>query len=163
MKKLITLSILSIALFIGINAHAQAYNSAIGLRFGYPTSVSYKKFVSENKAFEGYAGFRSYSFYRAININAALQFHTPIESVEGLKWYWGAGAGLYTYSFDTGFGGDNGGASIAAQGYLGLDYKFESIPLNLSVDWVPSLFIGGYGSGFGADYGALTARYILDK
>jgi hypothetical protein len=142
---------------------SQAYNSAVGLRFGYPTSVSFKKFLSDDKAFEAYAGLRGYSGYRYINLNAALQFHNPISSVDNLSWYYGFGGGVYLWSFDSGFiGGDDGSVGIAVQGYLGLDYKFDSVPVNLSIDWVPSFFLTGYGNGFSGDYGALTARYVLN-
>ncbi len=42
-----------IALFLVVNKlDAQSYNSAIGLRFGYPTSVSYKTFLNEKSAVE---------------------------------------------------------------------------------------------------------------
>jgi hypothetical protein len=46
-------------------------------------------------------------------------------------------------------------------GVIGLDYKFSEIPLNLSVDWMPTYFLGGYIGGFGGGYGSLSARYVL--
>lgn len=140
-------------------AFSQSYNSAIGLRFGYPTSVSYKKFFKEDLAFEGIVGFRGYTGYSWINIAAAIQKHNAISSTEGLSWYYGAGAGVYLYSYD--FVTTESSTGFGIQGYLGLDYKFADIPLNLSVDWVPTFFLAGYGSGFGGGYGGLSARYVL--
>ena len=143
------------------SANGQSYNSAIGLRFGYPTSVTYKKFLSEKNAVEAYVGYRGYAGYSYISVNLAYQIHNPINSARNLSWYYGAGAGVAFYSYDSGFNG-NGSIGIPISGYLGLDYKFEEIPLNLSVDWVPTIFVGGgFLSGFGGSYGALSARYVL--
>ena len=84
--------------------------------------------------------------------------------MEGLKWYVGGGATAYlwTYSNDIFFEGSDT-FTFGVQGYVGLDYAFEDTSLNLSLDWVPTIFLGdGYVSGFGASYGALSIRYILN-
>ncbi|MFZ1751278.1 MAG: hypothetical protein WAU01_13835 [Saprospiraceae bacterium] len=141
-------------------AQSQDYKSAIGLRLGYPLSASYKTFISEKGAFEGVAGFRSYSTYSWFNVGAYYQHHTEIPSVDGLKWYYGAGANIYFWSFD--FVSDASSTSIGLSGVLGLDYKLKDTPLNLSVDWIPTFFINGYQNGFGGGYGALAARYVLN-
>lgn len=159
MKTITKVLTLFVALTFAQAAYSQTYNSAIGLRFGYPTSVSYKKFFKGSTAFEGIVGFRGYTGYSWINIAAALQKHNAISSTEGLSWYYGAGAGVYLYSFD--FATTESSTSFGVSGYLGLDYKFADIPLNLSVDWVPTFFLSGYGSGFGGGYGGLSARYVL--
>lgn len=145
--------------------HAQGanYNSAVGLRLGYPLSVSYKTFFKENIAFEGYVGFRGYSGYSWVSLSAAVQVHAPIESVDGLQWYYGGGASVYFYNFDNAFIGDNSTTTaFGLQGYLGLDYTFADIPLSITADWIPTIFLNGYGSGFGAGYGTLGVRYILN-
>ncbi|HRO08228.1 MAG TPA: hypothetical protein PK611_08455 [Saprospiraceae bacterium] len=154
-------TVLAFVFLFSVSSYAQDYKSAIGLRFGYPLSASYKTFLSEKGAFEGVAGFRSFSGYSWFNIGAYYQVHNDIGSVNGLKWYYGAGANVYFWSYDTGFAGD-GSTSIGISGVLGLDYKFANIPLNVSVDWIPTYFINGYGSGFAGGYGALAARYVLN-
>lgn len=57
---------------------------------------------------------------------------------------------------------------LGISGVLGLDYSFDNIPLNLSVDWAPTFvvydtwdFAGSYNR-FRSGYGAFTARYILN-
>ena len=140
---------------------AQEYNSAVGLRFGYPLSVSYKKFLSTQGAMELTAGFRSFSGWSWFNIGGYYQHHNAIESVEGLRWYYGGGANVYFWTFKSGFSGSS--TSIGLSGVLGLDYRFKDIPLNLSVDWIPTFFLNGFDNGFAGGYGALSARYILDK
>ncbi len=164
MKKLIfTFALIACCIFA---AQSQSsYKSAIGLRFGVPLSVSYKHFISDPGAIEVFAGFRNYGAgaynYGWFNVGALYQYHKPIPSVEGLKWYFGGGAAAYFWHYDSGFSDAGSNTSLAILGNLGLDYKFEGVPLNLSVDWVPAFFVNGYGSGFGAGYGALSARYTL--
>lgn len=156
---IITLCLVAFAAF---SAQSQEYKSAIGLRLGYPASISYKTFISEPGAVEAFLGFRSYSLYRWINIGATYQHHMPIQSVEGLKWYFGGGASVFLWSYDNAFADqDAAKTSFGLLGTLGLDYKFADIPLNLSVDWMPVFFLNGYGNGFYGGYGALSARYVL--
>lgn len=160
----VLLLVVAASFFAGNAAYGQDYNSAIGLRLGYPTSLSYKKFISDGAAVEGILGFRSNSIgWRWIAIGAAYQVHNPISAVSGLQWYYGGGASAYIWSFDDSpvYEGESS-FSFGLQGYLGLDYKFAGAPINLSLDWVPTFFIGGYGSGFGADYGSLSVRYTLN-
>jgi hypothetical protein len=84
--------------------------------------------------------------------------------VEGLKWYFGGGASAYYWNYDNDFYPNNDFASLSfgLHGIVGLDYKFADIPLNLSIDWIPTVVIGGeFLTGFGGSYGALSARYVL--
>lgn len=143
-------------------SQAQDYNAAVGLRFGYPLSVTYKTFMNETSALEAYVGFRSYTFYKEFRVNGAYLIHNEIESVDRLKWYYGGGAGLAFYSYDNFYVGDDGGVGVTLSGYLGLEYTLDGTPVSFSVDWVPTYFIGGSGLGFGADNGALSARYVLN-
>lgn len=146
-------------------AQAQDYKSAVGARLGSPLSLSYKTFLSESSAVEAFIGYRSFGFgYSWINIGAAYQIHNDISGVDGLKWYYGAGASVFLYSFRNNFVGDNSSSTaIGLQGYLGLDYRLPDAPVNVSLDWVPTFFLSGFGSGFGAGYGALSVRYILGE
>ncbi|MEM6317965.1 MAG: hypothetical protein AAF960_09860 [Bacteroidota bacterium] len=140
---------------------AQSYKSAVGARLGYPLSVSYKTFVNDNSAVEIFAGTRGFSGYRWISVSGAYQIHKPLAAanVDGLNFYYGAGASLYLWSFD--FDVDDATTTFGLQGYLGLDYSLKDTPINFTVDWIPTFFVGGFGSGFGAGYGSLGVRYIL--
>ena len=162
MKKLIFIFSLVVCCVFAAQAQSE-YKSAIGLRLGYPLSVSYKQFISDPGAIEVFAGFRNYSGYGWFNVGGLYEHHSAITSVEGLKWYVGGGANLFFWNFDKGFNNDGAAnTSIGLMGALGLDYKFANAPFNLSVDWLPTLFVNGYGSGFGPGYGALSARYTLN-
>lgn len=164
MKKLIFT--LAVILCCAFAAQAQSsYQTAIGLRLGYPAAISLKHFLNEKGAVEAFVGFRGYSFARVINAGAMYQHHTAITDVEGLKWYVGGGAAawIWTYDNDFGFGRDYNNFNLAVMGCLGLDYKFVDLPINLSVDWVPTFVLGEsyYSNGFGFGYGALSARYTF--
>ena len=146
-----------------LRAQGATYNTAVGLRLGYPLSASIKKFVKDDIAVEGYVGFRGFSGYSWVNIAAALQKHNAINEVYGLQWYYGAGASVFFFNFDNNFINDGAGnVSFGVQGYLGLDYKFADLPLNVTLDWIPTIFINGFGSGFNGGYGSLGVRYVLD-
>lgn len=75
-------------------------------------------------------------FYRyGTRITGLYEIHGNIEGAPGLKWYVGPGAhlGLYNYK---GYYDDKAVAGV--DGVLGLDYKINKAPLNLSIDWQPS-------------------------
>ncbi len=94
MKKLLFVVLFAFGCFFAAQAQ-QNYKSAIGLRLGYPISVSYKTFISEPGAIEVFAGFRSWNYYSWFNVGALYQHHFAITSVEGLDWYVGGGASAY--------------------------------------------------------------------
>jgi hypothetical protein len=151
------------ALFLIANvSQAQDYNSAIGGKLGYGLIASYKKFLNESAAIDIFGGIR----WGGIAAGAYYEKHKPISSVDRLQWYWGFG-GSYT-TWDYGVAGLDSYYELGASGVLGLDYSFDNIPLNLSVDWAPTIvllesydYTGAY-SRFRGGYGALTARYILN-
>ena len=165
MKKLIFSLALTLCCVFAAQSQSSEYKTAIGLRLGYPASITLKHFISEPGAVEAFVGFRGYGFARLINVGAMYQHHSPITSVEGLKWYVGGGASawIWTYDNDYNFGAEYNNINLAVMGCLGLDYKFADFPINLSVDWIPTFVIGEsyYSNGFGIGYGALSARYTL--
>jgi hypothetical protein len=126
MKKMTTLLLV---LAIGGMAKAQNYQTAIGIRFSsndaaINNSITVKHFLSGTTAIEGLL-----SFGDPFAIGALVELHNGIESVNGLQWFYGGGAYV-------GFGGRR---NVGAQGVLGLDYKFNNLPINLSIDWKPEL------------------------
>ena len=164
MRILKTLLLVLTLCAFGQTAAAQDYKSAVGLRFGYPLSLSYKTFLNETSALEGYVGFRGYGSFRWISLNGAYQIHKDIDSVDGLQWYYGGGAGVQFWSYDF---IEESSTTFSVSGYLGLQYTFVDAPVSLTVDWVPTFFLGdNFGAGFnsfGAGYGALAARYTLGR
>lgn len=155
MKKLIFTFIFAFS-FIFLNSiNAQSYNSAVGAKLGYGLNGTYKKQIKENFYVDFYAGFRTYFILGG----AAVEFHKPIEEVENLYWYYGGGAyfGSYNHSSFSNY------TFIGINGVLGLDYSFDEIPLNLSVDWMPGFNLTGDNNGFYSYVGGLSVRYILGE
>lgn len=154
------------ALFLSFQLEAQSYKTAVGARLGSPLSASIKHFLNESNAVEAFIGYRNYSFYNWTSVGAAYQIHKPIENVDGLQYYLGFGASVFIWSYDNTiwFDDNYSSTSFGIQGYAGLDYTFENTPISLTVDWVPTYFIGtNFISGFGAGYGSLGVRYILSR
>ena len=159
-----------VLILIGTISQAQPYKLAAGLRLGSPLSASVKYFVKEKNSLEAFLGHRRYSssaFASWTMIGAAYTWYNPLKDIdEGLGWYAGGGASAFFWSYD--YSGKFAGnpsyskTSGGLLGQIGVDYKFKELPLNLSVDWMPIIFISGYGSGFGGGYGALSARYVFN-
>ena len=169
--RITTLTAFIASLFVATaSLQAQEFKTSVGARLGVPISASVKHFLNESDAVEAYVGFRGNSLYNWFNVNAAYQRHSSLNldaELSNLNWYYGAGAGVYVFSYDFGpaFNEDDfSSLSFGISGYLGLQYAFDGVPIELTADWVPTIFIGsGFVSGFGAGYGNLGVRYILGR
>lgn len=160
-------SLLSTLLLLGFSdaAAQNNYQSALGVRLGRPLSVSYKFFLDgSNRAVELYSGFRPFRRYRWFSVNGAYLVHNEVEEVNRLLWYYGGGAGIQFWNYD--FDNDFGRTSLSVSGYLGLEYTFRDEPFSLSLDWVPTLFLGTFDDDYrslGYGYGSLGIRLLLDR
>lgn len=151
MKKLL-FSVFLIFLCSGANdLSAQDYNTAVGARLGWGLGVSYKTFIKESNAIEVNARLSGYNSFSLIYVSGLYQIHAPIESVDGLAWYFGGGVGAVL---------GNNVSGINLLGNLGLDYTFSDAPINISLDWIPTFNLRS-GSSFNGESGGLAIRYIL--
>jgi hypothetical protein len=142
-------------------AVAQNYKTAVGARIGYPLTLSGKYFINESIALEGNLGLRSFSRYRWVSLSAAGLKHKPLDVLDGLYWYYGAGLSVYFWRFED-ITNLSSSSSLGLQGYVGLDYTFKKSPINVTIDWTPTFFINGFTSGLGARFGGLGIRYTLN-
>lgn len=137
-KTLILLCIVTFA--IGKISYGQSmgstYKTALGVKF-YPAGISIKHFIQDNRALEGVGYFWDHGF----RFTGLYEIHGDISGVEGLKWYVGPGAHIGAYN-----GGDfvrnghlyhSGDISFGVDGVLGLDYKINKAPIELSLDIQP--------------------------
>jgi hypothetical protein len=158
MKKII-LS-LTIALVSVVGANAQDYNTGIGLRGGLYNGLTVKHFLSSNKAVEGLFTSRWGGFM----VTGLLEFHNPIKEVNRLHWYYGVGAHIgFWNSYNNHPVFPNRTETymlIGVDFILGMEYNFEELPFNISLDWKPAYSFVGY-SRFWGDGGALSIRYIF--
>ncbi len=164
MKKIL-LALFCFACLGTATSQAQNYDNAIGLRLGWGFGATYKHFFNESGAVEGILNYRSFGLLSAnwnfIRITGLYQVHAPLDNVvEGLQWYYGGGGyvGFWGGSFLGNIDEDRTVIGIA--GCLGLDYSFTDIPLNITIDWIPSINLAG-GGGFGGEAGGLAVRYIF--
>ncbi len=126
MKKYIAVSVMTM-LLLGYRSSAQEYKMGLGIRLSSSqatvnNSVTFKYFLNENHALEGLLSFDP------ATVGVLYEFHRPL-GAPGFQWFFGGGGYVA-------FSGDN---VVGAMGVVGLDYKFQSIPLNLSLDWKPEL------------------------
>lgn len=158
MKRII-LTILVAVAFTAFST-AQDYKTGIGLRAGYPAGLSVKHFISNNAALEGILATQ----WRGFVVTGLFEAHKPLADVDRLKWFYGFGAhvGFWNGSTYRSYWMEPGTSYtvIGIDGILGLEYSFEEIPINLSLDWKPAFNLTGY-TGFWGDGGALSIRYIF--
>ncbi len=126
MKKLILVSIVLLSC-VASRSFGQDYKMAIGARFTNAqatvnNSISFRYFLNENKALEALVSFDP------LSIGGLYEVYRPLGAA-GFQWFFGGGGYVS-------FNNDN---VIGAMGIVGLDYKFQNIPLNLSIDWKPEL------------------------
>ncbi len=147
-------------------ASAQDYKTAIGIRGGSPTGITVKHFLNSNAAIEGILGLH----YRGIEIVGLYEIHATAFQIVGLNWYYGGGAhvGSYNgYRYYNGYGPgrkasnpyyrDEYFVSVGVDGIIGLEYNIPAIPINISIDLIPTINLLGFrGIGFN---GGLSARY----
>lgn len=133
------------------------YRTALGFKF-YPGAITFKHFLKDNRAVEGLAYFWDYG----TRITGLYEIHGDINGAPGLKWYVGPGAhiGFWNTKYKNQYG--NSGAYLGVDGVLGLDYKVNKAPINLSFDWQPSFSFGDGGRyGFESGWGGFAVRFTF--
>jgi hypothetical protein len=148
MKKIGIISALS--LLITVSTHAQDYKMGLGVRLSSNApivnhSISFKYFVGRKTAVETLL-----SLTDPIAIGVLIEQHQPLKTV-GFSYFYGGGA----------FVGFDSPAPFGLQGVLGLDYKFQGVPFNLSLDWKPEINLGPEFSFEPAALG-ISARFTFD-
>jgi len=152
----IILAIVVLAFTITTNAQSSSTNSstyttALGVKVWDGGGISLKHFFNDRHAGELIA----YFYGHGIRFTGLYEIHGDIEGATGLKWYIGPGAHIGFYNTKHG-----DGAFIGIDGVLGLDYKINSAPINISLDWQPS-FEFGDNRGFVGSWGGLGIRYTF--
>lgn len=156
MKK--TYVILILFFSVLITSNAQDYKTALGLRAGLPVGVTIKHFLNETNAIEGILASRWSGFV----VTGLYEFEYWTGEYPALNWYWGAGAhvGFWNAGYNPRLDVTYTGPVIGIDGILGLEYTFDEIPLNLSLDILPSINLVG-STGWGGINGALSVRYVF--
>lgn len=137
---------------------AQDYTTGIGIRGGYFNGLTIKHFVGDKAAFEGILTSR----WRGFQVTGLYEIHNQAFHTPRLNWYYGFGAHIGFWDGNETNWGNRGDTYtvLGIDGILGIEYNFSEIPINIGIDWKPSLNLVGY-SGFWGDGGALSIRYIF--
>ncbi len=132
------------------------YNRAIGIKFPGGFAVSYKQFLQQYQNVEAEAMFWNNGF-RAVGL---YEFNWDIQGIDGLRWYIGPGAHIGFWNNDNSKKSNSSKAGIGIDGVIGLDYKIADLPINVSLDWQPSVDVIG-STGTGLAYGGIGVRYTF--
>jgi hypothetical protein len=165
MKKQIIFIAIALLFFCATStaqSKGRSYTTALGVKFLDGGGITLKHFIKKNTALEGIAFF----WNRGVRFTGLYELHFDINGAPGLKWYVGPGAHVGFYSnndYNKKYYYNDGrynGTFIGIDGVLGLDYKINNTPLNLSLDWQPS-FEFGTGRGFTGNWGGFGVRYTF--
>ena len=120
-------------LFLASSSFTQNYKMAIGFKGGYPGygTLNAKKSISKSDYLEASIGGFGISSY-SIGFHIQIDYERMQALEDGFSFYYGGGVLL---------GLTSSNVHLAPKALLGLEYDFEDIPLNLSIDTGPYLFI----------------------
>ena len=134
MKKLI----LVLVAVMGLTFAANAQDNAIGVRLGggqgYNAELSFQKGLGMGRL-EFDLGYHNMENAGSFSLAALYQFHKGFGAVPSLGWYLGIGPKLNYASVN-----GNGSIALGAAGQAGIDYQFNAVPLQLSLDIRPCFY-----------------------
>jgi len=123
---------LTCLLAVGILAANAQYKHSIGVALGSPSGITYKTFLSDNKALDFTLGLSGNYF----TVSAMYEIHQPIQG--NLQWYYGPGAHIGSWN-----GNDYGsGGFFGIDGVIGLEFN-PDIPIAFSLDLRPGINLIG--------------------
>ncbi len=140
-----------LAIVLGVVAFAtvaSAQPRAIGIRAGYGGELSYQHTVQYDNFLEADLGFVGSG--HGVYLTGIYDF--VFASVDYFNFYAGPGIQMGMYSYD---GVQTFNAGIAGQ--VGAEFVIPNVPINLSLDWRPVLYLGK--GGFGWQGLAIGIRY----
>ena len=159
MKKLLLLCLTAgIILLAQTESKAQqTYKNAIGGRLGTANGITYKTFISGDRALGFILNFRSNNNYSTFRFTGLYEIHDNINNAPGLRWYYGPGATVGSRKFKP---SDDSDLLVSIDGVLGLDYKFDGAPINLALDWKPAIEVTP-NTQFDAEGFGLSIRFTF--
>jgi hypothetical protein len=127
MKKILTSLLILGLISVSNRIYSQEYKMALGARFTTAqatvnNAISFRYFLNENNALEALLSFDP------VTIGGLYEVYRPL-GAPGFQWFFGGGAYVSFNDLNT----------LGAMGVVGLDYKFQKVPINVSIDWKPEL------------------------
>ena len=158
MKKIILSAFMLMGLAFSTQAQEISKN-ALGLRLGdndgFGGEISYQRGLSDNNRLELDLGWRNNNNVDAFKLTGIYQWVWNIDG--GFNWYAGIGGGVGNWNAKN---TDYNKTFVFVAGDLGIEYGFDEVPIQLSLDIRPELYFSDNFSGdnFGPDI-ALGIRY----
>ena len=131
-KMIIALAALLLPVAAIQSAHAQEYNTAIGVNLGSDMGIGFKHFLGERGAIEAQFGYNLSC--KGVMLSAVYQYHIPLAT--GFSLY--AGGGLNIGALHLGKH-DDADFAIGLDPTVGFEYKFAGAPIALAVDYKPNI------------------------
>ncbi len=161
MIKRIFLTLLISTLFLLGKVEAQRdYATAIGARVSPSSGLTVKTFINDKSAFEGILSTR----WRGVLITGLYELHQNAFQSTNFNFYYGIGAHVGWWNTDKykhpWWDDKTDHTVFGIDGIIGLEYTFDEIPFNLSLDWKPMMTFVDY-SGFTADEVGFSVRYTI--
>ena len=138
MKRSFLSILFATCLLLSSSALKAQYKNALGVRLGDAYGVTFKTFLQSNKALDFILNIKNKDSYSSFRLTGLYEVHNPINGAPGLRWYYGGGGTIGSYNYKR---SDENDVYLSADGVLGLDYKFNGAPINLSLDWKPALVL----------------------
>lgn len=143
---------------ISFSSLGQSTKNSLGLRFGGSSGITYKQYLNSNSAVEVIGSFpRS-----GLQLTGLYQVYKPL-SKPNLSFFYGFGGhvGIWDdrdqrvwFEEDQNFNQ----IIVGFDGILGLNYEFQEVPINMSLDWKPEVNLASYRGVWVGDI-ALSVRY----
>jgi hypothetical protein len=136
------------------------YSTAIGIRGAPAAGLTIKGFLGERAAVEGILSTR----WEGFNVTILYEMHQTAFGTANWNFYYGIGGHLGFWDDNPDhpwFDDDADYVVLGVDGIIGLEYTFDAIPFNLSLDWKPAFNLVSY-SGFWLDEVGLSVRFVIN-
>lgn len=135
MKKLFIAFVAVFAMAMTANAQDHALGVRLGGGQGYNAELSYLHGLGSNRL-ELDLGWHGDDGWTAISLTGVYQWTGEIGS--GFGWFGGVGAHLGYWNYDA---INNSDIALALVAQVGVEYKFQAVPIQLSLDIRPRFYI----------------------
>ena len=138
MKKILLTVVAIFAMSTRANAQIKDLGVRIGGGQGYGAELSAMWGMGGNRL-ETDLGWGSNDHHTNFTLTGIYQWQGELGS--GFGWFAGVGARLAYWSWEDGFGNGDSDIALGIAGQAGIEYVFPSIPIQLSLDIRPCLYI----------------------
>ena len=135
--------------------HAQNYNSAFGVRLGWDSGLTLKRFIAPASATEFILSASPHHF----QLTGLYEYQQAVPGAPNLDWYLGLGAHLGAIHKDK--DKYENALLLGADLIGGIEYIFPNAPFTASLDWKPAINFTNKYNDFWYNGFALSLRYTF--